>query len=84
MYSILPKDVDGGTFSITRPIKMIAVLAKSSLNAGLLIHEHEIVDPISTKNNSNEYVIIITLAKYLSIRKGYIARLQKKKKMNEI
>jgi hypothetical protein len=61
VYSILPKGVDDGTLLITRPIKMIGVLAKSSLNVDPVIHLQERAEPTSTKNSNSEYIIIIII-----------------------
>jgi hypothetical protein len=59
VYSILPKEPDGDALLITRPIKMIGVLAKSSATAGGTIHLQEIADPTSIKNSNKEYIIIV-------------------------
>lgn len=48
-------------FSITLPIKITGVFAKSSFNDGLMIHEHERVDPMSMKINNHEYIIVTTI-----------------------
>jgi len=60
VYSISPKVVGGKTLLITRPIKIIGVLAKSSFNSDPVIHLQERADPISTKNSNSEYIITAT------------------------
>jgi hypothetical protein len=52
-------DVLGWLLAMTRPVKIIGVRAKSSLNDCLGMHLHELADPSSMKSSSSENIIIV-------------------------